>query len=28
VKKIFKNHVVGGTAAAEYAIGIGSERGA
>ena len=28
VKKIFKNHVVDGTAAAEYAVGIGSERGA
>ena len=27
-KKIFKDHVVGGTAAAEYAVGIGSERGA
>jgi len=28
VKKIFKNHIVGGTAAAEYALGFGSERGA
>lgn len=26
--RIFKQHVVGGTAVAEYALGIGSERGA
>jgi NADP-reducing hydrogenase subunit HndB len=28
VKKIFQRHVAGGTAVAEYALGIGSERGA
>jgi NADP-reducing hydrogenase subunit HndB len=27
-RKIFQDHVVGGTAAAEFALGIGSERGA
>lgn len=27
-RTIFTNHVVGGTAAVEYALGIGSERGA
>jgi len=26
--KIFKEHIVGGTAVAEYALGMGSERGA
>lgn len=26
--RIFKQHIVGGTAVAEYALGIGSERGA
>jgi NADP-reducing hydrogenase subunit HndB len=27
-RKIFQDHVLGGTAAVEYALGIGSERGA
>ena len=27
-RTIFKEHIVGGTAAVEYALGIGSERGA
>ncbi len=27
-RSIFKDHVVGGTAAVQYALGIGSERGA
>lgn len=27
-RAIFKEHIVGGTAAVEYALGIGSERGA
>ena len=27
-RTIFQNHVIGGTAAVEYALGIGSERGA